>query len=112
VTLGIAWWGHATGRPWQSMAFFALGATQLTVALGSRARPGTLANPMLLIAVAAALGLQFAGLYLPFLQDLLHTEPLTGTDLVVVFLASVLGYAAIRLDRVLFRRRPAQDRPS
>ena len=65
VTLGVALWGHATGRPWQSMAFFALGTTQLAVALGSRARPGILANPMLLAAVAGALALQFAGLYLP-----------------------------------------------
>ena len=56
VTLGVALWGHATGRPWQTMAFFALGATQLAVALGSRARPGTLANPALLWAVAGALG--------------------------------------------------------
>jgi hypothetical protein len=53
---------------------------------------------------ATALGLQFAGLYLPFLQELLHTQPLTGLDLAVVFLASTLGYAAVRLDRVLFRR--------
>jgi P-type Ca2+ transporter type 2C len=111
VTLGIALWGHATGRPWQSMAFFALGTTQLAVALGSRARPGTLANPLLLAAVATALGLQFAGLYLPFLQELLHTQPLTGLDLAVVFLASTLGYAAVRLDRVLFRRRRPADPP-
>ena len=68
VTLGVALWGHATGRPWQSMAFFALGTTQLAVALGSRARPGALANPALLWAVAGALGLQFAGIYLPFLN--------------------------------------------
>ena len=101
VTLGVALWGHATGRPWQSMAFFALGTTQLAVALGSRARPGTLANPALLWAVAGALGLQFAGLYLPFLNDLLKTEPLTGLDLLVVVALSTLGYAAIRLDRVL-----------
>jgi Ca2+-transporting ATPase len=86
------------------MAFFALGTTQLAVALGSRARPGTLANPMLLAAVAGALALQFAGLYLPFLQELLHTQPLTGLDLLVVFLLSGLGYAAVRLDRILFRR--------
>jgi Ca2+-transporting ATPase len=59
---------------------------------------------MLPAAVAAALALQFAGLYLPFLQELLHTQPLTGLDLAVVFLASTLGYAAVRLDRVLFRR--------
>jgi magnesium-transporting ATPase (P-type) len=108
VTLGIALWGHATGRPWQSMAFFALGTTQLAVALGSRARPGTLANPLLPAAVATALALQFAWLYLPLLQELLHTKPLTGIDLLVVFLLSSLGYAAVRLDRVLFRRqRPA-----
>ena len=109
VTLGIALWGHATGRPWQSMAFFALGTTQLAVALGSRARPGTLANPMLPAAIAAALALQFAGLYLPFLRELLHTEPLTGLDLAVVFLASTLGYAAVRLDRILFRRKRPAD---
>ena len=108
VSLGVGVWGEATGRPWQSMVFFALGTTQLAVALGSRARPGTLANPMLLVAVAGALALQFAGLYLPLLRHLLHTTPLTGTDLLVVFLLSSLGYAAVRLDRVMFRRkRPA-----
>jgi Ca2+-transporting ATPase len=57
------------------------------------------------------LGLQFAGLYLPFLQELLHTQPLTGLDLAVVFLASTLGYAAVRLDRVVFRRQRPADPP-
>jgi Ca2+-transporting ATPase len=60
---------------------------------------------MLPAAVAAALGLQFAGLYLPLFRELLHTQPLTALDLAVVFAASTLGYAAIRLDRVLFRRK-------
>jgi Ca2+-transporting ATPase len=113
VTLGVALWGHATGRPWQTMAFFALGTTQLAVALGSRARPGTLANPALLWAVAGALGLQFAGIYLPLLNDLLKTKPLTALDLLVVFALSTLGYAAIRLDRVIHkdgRWRPAMRR--
>jgi Ca2+-transporting ATPase len=100
-------WADATGRPWQSMAFFALGTTQLAVALGSRARPGTLANPLLPAAVAAALALQLAGLYVPLLRDLLHTVPLTLTDLLVVFALSTLGYAAVRLDRLVFRRNPA-----
>jgi P-type Ca2+ transporter type 2C len=103
VTLGVALWGNATGRPWQTMAFFALGTTQLAAALGSRARPGTLANPALLWAVAGALGLQFAALYLPLLNDLLKTSPLTAFDLLVVFALSTLGYAAVRLDRVVHR---------
>jgi P-type Ca2+ transporter type 2C len=110
VTLAVAVWGHATGRPWQSMAFFALGTTQLAVALGSRARPGTLANPLLPAAVAAALAFQLAGLYLPFLRDLLHTQPLTLTDLLVVSLLSTLGYAAVRLDRLLHHSRRGGER--
>ena len=77
----LATLAHATDRPWQSMAFFALGATQLAVALGSRARPGSRANPMLLLAVAAALGLQFAGLYVPILNELLGTQPVALVDL-------------------------------
>lgn len=101
VTLGVAVWAHQTGRPWQSMAFFALGAAQLGVALGSRTRPGTSANPMLLVAVAGAFVLQLAGLYLPPLRDLLGTEPLSPGDLLIVVALSVLGYAAVRLDRVL-----------
>ena len=101
VTLGIAVWGHATGRPWQSMAFFALGATQLAAALGSRARPGTRTNPMLPAAVAAALALQFAGLYVPFLNELLGTRPVAIVDLLAICALSSLGYVAIRLDRVL-----------
>jgi Ca2+-transporting ATPase len=89
------------------MAFFALGATQLAVALGSRARPGSRANPMLLVAVAAALALQFAGLYLPILNDLLGTQPVPILDLLVICALSTLGYAAIRLDRVVHPgRRP------
>jgi Ca2+-transporting ATPase len=103
VTLGVAVWGHATDRPWQSMAFFALGATQLAVAVGSRARPGTRANPMLLLAVGVALALQFAGLYLPVLNELLGTRPVPMLDLLVICALSGLGYAAIRLDRVLHR---------
>ncbi|NUW39468.1 cation-translocating P-type ATPase [Nonomuraea rhodomycinica] len=109
VTLGVAVWGQQSGRPWQSMAFFALGAAQLGVAIGSRSRPGSLANPMLLLAVAGALALQLAGLYLPPLRELLGTEPLPPGDLLIVSALSVLGYAAVRLDRVLHR--PPQPAP-
>ncbi|MDA0632074.1 cation-transporting P-type ATPase [Nonomuraea sp. MCN248] len=110
VTLGVAVWAHATGRPWQSMAFFALGAAQLGVALGSRTRPGTLANPMLLFAVAGAFALQLAGLYVPLLRELLGTEPLSLGDLLIVTALSALGYAAVRLDRIVHPPRSPHDR--
>ncbi|MEV6067593.1 cation-translocating P-type ATPase [Nocardia sp. NPDC052001] len=101
VTLGVGVWAERTDRPWQSLVFFALGATQLAAALGSRARHRSLANPLLLAAVAAALGLQLAGLYLPPLRELLGTHPPAVTDLLIVGALSTLGYAAVRLDRVL-----------
>jgi P-type Ca2+ transporter type 2C len=94
------------------MAFFALGATQLAVALGSRARPGTRANPLLLLAVAVALGLQFAGLCLPILNELLGTHPVPILDLLVICALSSLGYAAIRLDRVVHPGRPQRAGPT
>ncbi|MBR7825599.1 cation-transporting P-type ATPase [Actinospica sp. MGRD01-02] len=97
VTLGVAVWGHADGRPWQSMAFFALGATQLAVGLASRARPGTRANPLLPAAIAGALALQLAGLYLAPLRHLLGTQPLTGLELLVVSVLSALGYPALKI---------------
>ncbi|HLS78806.1 MAG TPA: cation-transporting P-type ATPase [Nocardia sp.] len=101
VTLGVAVWADATGRPWQSMAFFALGATQLAVALGSRSRQGSLANPSLLVAVGGAFALQLAALYLPPLRELLGTEPLAVSDLLLVTALSVSGYVAARLDRII-----------
>nr|WP_228022542.1 cation-translocating P-type ATPase C-terminal domain-containing protein [Streptomyces acidicola] len=81
LTLAAGVWARETDRPWQSMMFLVLGATQLGVALGSRARPGSLANPFLLVAVGTALSLQAAGVYLPPLRDLLGTEPLSPADL-------------------------------
>jgi P-type Ca2+ transporter type 2C len=101
ITLGVGLWGHATGRPWQSMVFLALGVTQLGVALGVRARAGTAANPFLLVAVAVAFALQVAGLYLPPLRDLLGTHPLRLTDLAIACVPAILGYLAVRVDHRL-----------
>ncbi|WP_405653467.1 cation transporting ATPase C-terminal domain-containing protein [Streptomyces sp. NBC_00019] len=111
VTLAAGIWARETGRPWQSMVFLVLGATQLGVALGSRARPGSLANPFLLIAVGTALSLQAAGVYLPPLQDLLGTEPLSPTDLVIACALSGLGHVVMRLQTRLRPERPPRGRP-
>ncbi|MFC4463596.1 cation-translocating P-type ATPase [Streptomyces xiangluensis] len=106
VTLVVGVWARETGRPWQSMIFLVLGATQLGVALGSRARPGSLANPFLLVAVGVALSLQAAGVYLPPLRDLLGTEPLRPTDLAIAAVLSGLGHVVMRLQARLRPERP------
>jgi Ca2+-transporting ATPase len=111
VTLGVAVWADHAGRPWQSMAFFALGAAQLGVAIGSRSRPRSRANPLLPIAVASALLLQVAGLYLPALRDLLETVPLSAAELLTVAALSLLGFAAIVADRRLHPGAPETTGP-
>ena len=40
---------------------------------------------------------------MPFLRGLLHTQPLPVTDLLIVCALSSLGYAAVRLDRIVHR---------
>ncbi|MFE5123780.1 cation-translocating P-type ATPase [Streptomyces sp. NPDC056669] len=110
VTLVAGVWARETGRPWQSMMFLVLGATQLGVALGSRARPGSLANPFLLLAVTTALALQAAGIYLPPLRALLGTESLPPVDLAIACALSGLGHVAMRVHRRLFPGRPPRAR--
>ncbi|MFB9460702.1 cation-translocating P-type ATPase [Streptomyces antimycoticus] len=110
VTLVAAVWAREAGRPWQSVTFLVLGATQLGVALGSRARPGSLANPFLLLAVGTALALQVAGVYLPPLRALLGTEPLPLVDLAIAGALSGLGHVVMRVQRWLFPERPPRSR--
>ncbi len=105
VTLLTGIWAHDTGRPWQTMVFLVLGATQLGVALASRARPGSWANPFLPAAVAAALALQIAGVYLPPLRALLGTDALSVEDLGIACGLSALGYLAMRLQARLLPTR-------
>jgi Ca2+-transporting ATPase len=104
VTLVVALWGRISGREWQTMAFLTLGTMQLTVAIALRARPRTLANPFLLVAVVSAWLLQLSAVYVPPLAELLGTHPLSLGDLAIVTGVSMLGYAGIRLDRKLHPR--------
>lgn len=109
-TLAVGVWAQQTGRPWQSLVFLVLGATQLGVALGSRSRPRSLANPFLLAAVAVALALQMAGILLPPLRSLLGTEPLAWPDLALGLASVCWGYLAMRVQSRFFRAAPVDRR--
>ncbi|MFJ5220231.1 cation transporting ATPase C-terminal domain-containing protein [Streptomyces sp. NPDC088354] len=82
-----------------------LGATQLGIALASRARHGSLDNPFLLVAVTTALALQIAGVCLPPLRVLLGTDPVSAGDLAIACSLSVLGYLVMRLQTRLLPAR-------
>ena len=104
TSLGVGWWAHTHHQPWQSMLFVTLAATQLGTAIGVRARPGTWQNPFLLWATATALALQIAGVYLPWLQDLLGTTALNWPQLAAVSTTAAIGYLAARVQTRLTTR--------
>jgi P-type Ca2+ transporter type 2C len=110
LSLAVAGWAHATGRPWQSMLFLTLATAQLGVAIGVRARPGTWQNPFLLLAVAGAFGLQVLAVYLPPLQELLGTTSLALPEIGAITAVSTLSYLAARLERRLPHTAPATPR--
>ncbi|HAH09241.1 MAG TPA: ATPase, partial [Alphaproteobacteria bacterium] len=77
------WEMQEPGAPWQSMVFTALVAVQLAYALSLRSneRPvwetGILSNPLLLGALVVTLGLQLLIIYLPVLNAVFETAPLS-----------------------------------
>ncbi|GAA1770928.1 cation-transporting P-type ATPase [Luedemannella helvata] len=112
VVLGVAVWAHAAGAPWQTMAFVTLGLAQLGVALAvrvprGRGRPG---NPALGVAVALSALLQLAAVGFGPLRALLHTSPLTWTQLAVCVAAAVLPGAAVATVSAVRRMVPDQAR--
>ncbi|MEU9048193.1 MULTISPECIES: cation-transporting P-type ATPase [unclassified Kitasatospora] len=97
VALGAGLWAERAGHAWQSVLFLALLAAQLGVVLGLRERLFTRANPFLPLAVLASAGLGVLALYVPFLRDVLETEPLSWADGGVVTAAALVAFAAARV---------------
>ncbi|WP_354637174.1 cation-translocating P-type ATPase [Kitasatospora camelliae] len=112
VALGAGLWAEWAGRPWQSVLFLALLAAQLGVVLGLRERLFTKANPFLPLAVLVSAVLGVAALYVPFLQDVLETEPLSWADAGVVMAAALVAFAAARLIGRRGRRGRAAPAPA
>ena len=95
----------------QSMVFTLLTLAQMAHLLAIRSEreslfsQGLASNLPLLGAVALTLALQLSTLYLPWLQPIFRTQPLTGAELALCFgLASVV-FAAVELEKAWWRRR-------
>lgn len=105
VCLGVAGYGRWADRPWQGMLFFALGLSQLAVALALRPRgrrrgTGGGRNPGLLAAVAGNALLAGLAVTWPPLCDLLRVSPLAPRDLAPGLLAAALVAGVARLQVV------------
>ena len=111
VVLFIQAWSINTGHAhWQTMVFTVLCLTQLGHVLAIRSdreslfRQGLFSNKPLLGAVALTFALQMATIYLPFLNPIFKTEPLTLNELLFTLALSSVVFFAVELEK-LFRRK-------
>jgi Ca2+-transporting ATPase len=112
VCLGLGFWAWQTDRvAWQTMVFTTLTLSQMGNALAIRSERdslfsiGLLSNKALAGAVLLTFVLQMAVVYLPFLQGLFKTDPLSLIELVICLLLSMVVFWGLELEKWWSRRR-------
>jgi P-type Ca2+ transporter type 2C len=111
VSFGVGYWGWTSGSAaWGTMVFVTLTLSQLGHALAVRSnreslfRIGLGSNRLMVAAVGLTLLLQLLVVYLPPLQALFGTQPLSGGQLLVCLGASTLVFWAVELEKWLLSR--------
>ncbi len=100
---------HAGSAHWQTMVFTVLSFSQLAHVLAIRSEReslftlGLLSNAPLAGAVALTIGLQMAVIYVPFLNGIFNTEPLTVAELVLVLAVSSVIFFAVEAEKWVAR---------
>ncbi len=97
-------------KHWQTMVFTVLCFTQFGSALAVRSEKkslfslGIFSNPSLFGAIVISFALQAAVIYIPPLQAIFHTMPLSAGELVGCLAVSSLVFFAMELEKVLRRK--------
>lgn len=106
VTLGTQAWSLYHGlQHWQTMVFTVLSLSQLGHVLAVRSdrtflfKQGIFSNPPLLISVLITFLLQLGVIYLPFMNKMFKTQPLTLEELGICIGASVIVFHAVELEK-------------
>jgi Ca2+-transporting ATPase len=101
---------EAGSGSWQTMVFTVLTLSQMSHALAIRSerhsllRQGILSNTPLLGAVALTFMLQMAVIYLPALNPVFHTQPLTWSEFLLCLALSAVIFALVECEKWLVRR--------
>jgi len=110
IALFAQWWGHQAGNPhWQSMVFTVLTLSQMAHALAIRSERhsvfsiGLLSNKPLFYAVLLTVLLQLAVIYVPVLNTIFKTAPLTAGELLLCVMLSSLIFVAVEVEKGLIR---------
>jgi Ca2+-transporting ATPase len=110
LSVGYVYW-QAGSAAWQTMIFTTLVLSQVFFALAVRSDReslftiGLLSNRPMLAAVLSTILLQVAVIYIPFLQPILRTTPLSAWDLAVSMLLSTIVFWVAELDKFIKRHR-------
>jgi Ca2+-transporting ATPase len=111
LCLGIQAWAISTGHPnWQTMVFTVLTLGQMAhvMAIRSETEPlwrlGLGTNKPLLGAVLLTFALQMATIYIPFLNPIFKTEPLSLGELALCLAAASVVWVVVELEKAWHRR--------
>jgi Ca2+-transporting ATPase len=111
LVLGTQAWSLASGTShWQTMVFTVLCLSQLAHVLAIRSereslfRLGLFSNKPLLGAVALTFGLQMATIYVPALNDIFRTAPLSAAELAAAIAVASVVFVAVEVEKWVRRR--------
>ena len=112
VSLGMGYWAWSTGHSgWQTMIFTTVTLSQMGNALALRSdreslfKLGLFSNKLLLGSVILTILLQFAVIYVPFLQSIFQTQALSFTDLMISLLLSLVVFGGVEIFKWVLRTR-------
>ncbi|MDY0107154.1 MAG: cation-translocating P-type ATPase, partial [Giesbergeria sp.] len=122
LCLGVQTWALSNGNAhWQTMVFTVLTLAQMAhvVAIRSESEPlwrlGLGSNKPLLYAVLLTFGLQMATIYVPALNPIFKTAPLSLAELGICLGAALVVYGVVEIEKTWRSRRPpaatAADEP-
>jgi Ca2+-transporting ATPase len=111
LSIHAQYWAIAAGSAhWQTMVFTVLTFAQLFHVMAIRSEReslftiGVASNLPLLGAVTLGAGLQLMVVYVPALNDILKTQPLTADELALCVLLPSLVFVAVEIEKWLTRR--------
>lgn len=105
-----AWAIHSGSAHWQSMVFTVLTLSQLGHVLAIRSEreslftQGPLSNKLLVTALLLTFILQMAVLYVPWLNPIFKTEPLSLGELAACLVLSSVVFIGVEIEKALVRR--------
>lgn len=96
---------------WQTMVFATLAFSRIFLAMGMRSerdfliKRGLFSNKPLWGAVVLTFALQMAVIYVPWLQTIFATQPLTSQELLICLGVSTVGLWAVEIQKIFLRDR-------